>query len=262
MVSTLQIILLFGLGGFLLVGFMAVVLFFLYMKSWKIDVIILKYMGDKRRPSLDISRKGKIITRVGVSRLKIRGLPPEFDMKNFRAEHYWSTVRGRKALVLFEFANNLMTPITPQLATFSELSPYERQDYLRTAPIVLSQKQTKTGWFAKKEATLTTAMSPVSFDFDPTLYRELLLKAVDDTDMGFIVRNISRIDTQYMAGWRDFLKTHGWIIGWLLLFILAIIGITLFFQKAPDLARACADAAVQSKNSIIERAANSVGPGA
>lgn len=222
-----------GIGAVLLTT-----VFIIIQKSWNIPVVVFKLVGDKRRPTLDLSRKAKIVVEAGTRKLKIRGTPQFWEMRNFKAENYYQTTMGRPALVLYEFAKDCYTPMRPSL--------WRR---------VLGKKSD-----GKQEVSIPV-MVPVDMEFKEEELNELLLRAVDDFDPDFIVRNFSRIDSQYTGGWRAFLKEYGWIIGWLLLFCIVLVGLVLFFQKAPQLAAACAQAAVENSKNFIQKMATTMPAG-
>lgn len=231
-------VLAFVLGG---VGFGVVllaILFFLYAKSWNIPVVVFKMVGDKRRPVLDLSRRAKVVAQDGVRKLKIRGTPLLWEMRNFKNEHYYLTTLGKPALVLFEFAKDCYTPMRPSL--FQKVKFWkdkeERQKLLKDVPVFV----------------------PIDMEIEQGTLEGLMLRAIDDFDPDFIVRNFARIDRQYSGNLGAFLKEHGWIIGWLLLMVLIIVGMVLFFQKAPELAAQCARAAVESSNSFLQSFAGKI----
>lgn len=231
-----------SLIGFILVGsgvgVVTIALFFFFMvRSWKIPVVNFKLVGDKRRPVLDLTRRAKIVVRNGVKYLKFRGTPDLWEMKNFKNEDYYQTTNGEPALIVFEFAKDCFAPVKPGLfAAIKKIlggKNEEAETLLREVPV----------------------FTPVGFELSETTLNGLLLKAIDDFDPDFILRNFGRIDRQYAGGLRAFLREFGWMIGWLLLFIIALVGIVMFFQKAPELAAACANAASDVGKNIIERAA-------
>lgn len=222
----------FVLGG---VGFSIVaiaVIFFFIQRSWNIPVIVFKLVGDRQRPVLDLTRKGKIIVESGVRKLKIRGTPMLWEMRNFKPDNYYTTTMGKAALVLYEFHKDCYTPMRPSL-------------WAR----LLGKK------IVDKNEVRVPVFVPVGMDLKNEDIDQLMLKAIDDFDPDFIVRNFSRIDNQYTGGWRAFLKEYGWILGWVLLFVIALVAIILFFQKSPEMAAACANAALENGENLIKRMA-------
>lgn len=225
-----------SLLGFILAGsgigiFLIAIIFFLFIRSWKIPVVCFKLVGDKRRPILDLTRRAKLVVRNGVKYLKFRGTPDLWEMKNFKNEDYYQTVNGVPALIVFEFAKDCFAPIKPGMFSRKKGEPSFEE---RSMPY----------------------FTPIHFEMADDTLQGLLLKAIDDFDPDFIIRNFGRIDRQYSGGLRAFLREYGWMIGWLLLFVIALVGIILFFQKAPELAAACANAATDVGKSIVERAAS------
>lgn len=225
--NTFTIILLFA--GFAIVSCSVVTvgLFIWLAKRWKIPLVIFKLVGDKRRPVLDLSKRAKIIVQNGIRKLKIKGTPMLWELKNFKNEHYYLTTAGVPALVLFEFAKDCYTPLAPTLF---------KKDKEAT----------------RKAMSNAPCYTPVGFEMDNLELRELMLKAVDDFDPDFIVRNFARINNQYVGGWQAFMREHGWMLGWLLLFFLALIGMVFFFIKAPEMASACANAATSGAQNAMQ----------
>jgi hypothetical protein len=219
-------------------GFLVLIVFMvLILRGWTIPVVVFRIVGDKRRPVLDLTKRAKIINQHGVKKLKIRGTPHLWELKNFQAENYYMSVNGKQALVLLEFAKDCYTPIRPTL--IKRIFGGEELKELRKLPVLV----------------------PVEMELGEGVMNDLLLKAVDDFDPDFIVRNFARIESQYSGGWRQFLKEFGWIIGWILLFTLALVGMVLFFQKAPELAAACAQAGVATTKSVLAKAAGTIPTG-
>ncbi len=216
--------------------FMAIgAMIFFYMRGWRIPVVIFKLVGDKRRPILDLSRKAKIIIENGVKRLKIRGTPHLWEMRNFKNENYFLDIAGRPSLVLFEFSKDCYTPYRPLLLErwmnrWKKITP-DQSEKMEELPV----------------------LTQVGVKCDAKMFSQLLLKAVDDFDPDFIVRNFGRIDRQYTGNLSHFLKESGWIIGWLLLFMLALVGGVLFLQKSPEIAAQCTGAALDATRLVLEQ---------
>ena len=227
----------FVIGGVAVGGIALAVIAFLYLRSWKIPIVNFKLVGDKRRPVLDLTRRAKIVYRDGVKHLKIRGTPNLWEMKNFKNQDYYLTVTGQPALVLFEFAKDCFAPVKPSL---------------------INKIRNKEGGVSQEEMSIFV---PVGFEIANDVLEKLLLKAVDDFDPDFIVRNFARIDRQFTGGMKAFLREFGWMFGWVFLGVIVLVGLIMFFQKSPELAAACAKAAVDTSTNIAQRAAQGIAGG-
>lgn len=215
----------------------AMILFFvfLYRASWNIPVVVFRFLGNKGRPMILIKKAKKRIIN-GVPKLFVKGY--KLPIRDFRQEYYYPTVRGAKGgLILWEYEDEKLTPA------------------------ILYNKNEK---FTKEQLAAIRAvqeMKTVDFEFDPDLFRNLKLKAVDDVDVEFMLQELSRVDRQYQGGWRDFLVQHGHILGWLILGVIILVIVVLGLKAAPDIFAQCANAATEvAKSNLLEKAAAAAAP--
>lgn len=230
-----------GLVLFSVLAVEHIVLLFLllWMKSYNIPVAVLRYTGGKQRPTLIVTKAKKYVRR-GVPRLKVRGYKEEF--RDYLSENYYPAVRSKwGGLVLWEFEDNLLTPVVP------------------------SKKIRKLG--AEQRAALDkalqrlTSLSGIKFDFNKELYHELRLKAVDDVDNEFMLQEDARIDTQYAGGWRDFIAKYSGHMVVIIIAILMVVGLSLWLEKMPEFAAQCYGAAQSSlEQGFLERAGDALSP--
>ena len=98
----------------------------------------------------------------------------------------------------------------------------------------------------------------VGFHFDQGLHEELKLKAVDDVDVDFMLQEYARIGSQYVSGLGEFFMKYGGHLSLAVVSIALLIGVILFFQKAPDIAASCAQAGVKGSETLIKEIASQV----
>lgn len=180
----------------------------LMRKSWNIPVVILRFTGDKRRPSLVVT-KGKKKRRNGVTFLMVRGYDRAF--RDFLAENYYPSLATKfGGLILFEFEDGWLTPLRP---SWKRLTPEAR---------------------AECEAALRRiqGMRDVTFDYDKAIHDQLKLQIVDDVDADFYLQQLSRIDSQYSGPW-GWLKEHAGTLITAMALILIFVGFIMWMKEDP-----------------------------
>jgi lipoprotein signal peptidase len=213
--------------------FAVIVIYIMNRLSYNIPVVIFRYVGNKGRPMFGLA-KAKKWTLKGVTRLKVRGY--KMAIRDFRAENYYPVYGMPRAkfggLVLWEYEDGMLTPNLPKHV---ELSKEEQARF----DAIMIQLQ---------------AFQAIPFEFDEKLHEGLKLKAVDDVDIDFMIAEHARIDSQYTGGIWGFLDKYGGMIILLIISVIILVSVVTFFQKAPELAKACADAAVQNSQTLLEKA--------
>lgn len=227
----------------LLFVFMFVVvagILFLLIRQWKIPVVVLKFQGDKRRPSLFFT-KGRKNVKAGMTRLYVKGY--KFPVRDFNSENYYPSVKGKLgALILFEPKPGILTPLLPYR---------DSKNYPESVVSAFANLE--------KELKLHNLVD-VSFDFDQKIYDSILLKIIDDTDIDFLLQEYVRVDSQYTTGWQEFLSKYGGHMALVFIGILMFAGFVLWLQKSPDLAAQCyAQVQEVSKNALVEYGSKIVG---
>lgn len=208
--------------------------------SYNIPVTILRFMGNKERPTIIHARARKKINH-GVPRLKVRGYKTE--IRDFLSENYYPTVKGKYGgLILWEFEDGMLTP---------------------TIPVKVERQLTEEQHKAVSEAfRKVQALQAVKFKYDPWLHNQLKQKAVDDVDVEFLLQEVERVDSQYASGWRDFLSKYAAQITIGIVAILLLVGWVVWLDKAPNMMAQCASAAKDVvKESLIQQAAAAAAPG-
>ena len=211
----------------------------IWNKTYSIPVAILRFTGNKGRPTLFLTKAKKVIKN-GVPRLKVRGYKDEF--RDYLSENYYPTVRGKwGGLVLWEFEDQLLTPAIPKKIE-RKLSKDDRAAINR----MLMKLNKLTG---------------VSFEFDKYLFHELKLKAVDDVDVEFLLQDQARIDSQYAGGWREFLSKYAGHATIIIIAMLMLVGVVIWFDKMPEFAAQCYGAAQSiAEQSLLDRAVEAAAP--
>jgi uncharacterized protein YggT (Ycf19 family) len=206
-----------------LVLLLLLLIFIMWYVSYNIPVTVLRFVGNKGRPLL-IHTKAKKKAFKGVTRLKIRGY--KMDIRDFKQDNYYPARRGKYgALLLFEFEDGYLTPTLPKKIDLS----------------------------AEEKARLNELLDEVhnlgagKFQFDHELHADLVLKAVDDVDVDFMIQEYARINDQYPGGWGEFFQKFGGHLIVAFIAIIMLVMVIVFFNKAPELATACANAAVDTR---------------
>lgn len=212
------------LGGFFLeqaaiFGFITWYFIF-YPRRWPIPVVILRFLGDKRRPQVLLTR-GRRDMRTNVARLFVKGY--KYSIRDFKSEYYYPAQKGKQgSLVLWEFRRGWLTPCVPST---KEL-----------APEVLVDVEEKLRELSSK--------SVVDFEFDPKMYKELCLNAIDDTDNEWFLQQQTRIAQQYQGGWREFMSKYGGHMALLGIGVLVFAGFVVYLDQVPSITGQCIDAGV------------------
>ena len=223
------------LVGEVFVGLLIFVAWIIIRSLWKIPIVVFRFVGNKSRPTLLLT-KGRVINAFGVNRLVVKKYKTSF--RNFKSEYYYPTLKGAGGLILWEFKPGWLTPITPRL---KGLTPEEKE---RLTGLAQEIAESKAG----------------GFEFDESLYKELLLKAVDDTDSEWYLRQQQRIATQYTTGWRDFLSKYGGHMLTALIVVMLFVGFVVWLKEAPNQAGQCIAAGVEAaKATYLSDIASGVG---
>lgn len=228
--------------GVLFLLLLSFVVFVIVWLSWKIPVVVLRYAGDKRRPVIVLT-KGKTTSRDGVNRLLVKGY--KWPIRNFKSEYYYPYIKGKKhALLLWEPKPGILTPTLPSLkglegGTLKKVK--EVQEWLN-------------------QQLQNARLQPVDFRFDDVMYKSLLLKAVDDTDIDFMLQHIARVESQYVSGWRDFLSKYGSHMVMVVLSFCLLAGFIVWLEKSPEWAASCANAAQETTSSLLKEYVGNIAP--
>lgn len=212
--------------------------------TWNIPVIILRYQGDKRRPQVVIT-KGKRHLYAGISRLWVRGY--KLPIRDFKSEFYYPSKKGKNgALILWEVKPGLLTPTIPK-----KIKGLRKKEY-----------QTILAEFKRYHEALTgLALKDVDFEYNHDLYKSIVLKSIDDTDIDWMLQNYARIDTQYVTGWRDFLARYGGHIVLVLIVICLLVGFIIWLDKSPELMASCSAAAQEQATNVLKEFSGQLGSG-
>lgn len=229
----------------LLLVVIAVTIFMLL--QWNIPVVILRYQGDKRRPQITIT-KGRKTRQQGVNRLYVKGY--KMPVADFKAENYYPAKKSKHGgLLLWEPKPGILTPVLPTLRKkeLEKLDSQELEKYNKIRELY-------------KELGGRHLVKPIEFDFDDTIYYKLLLKAVDDVDIDFLLQQYDRIDNQYTTGWRDFLAKHASHIVIMFVMICLLTGFIVWLKESPELMAKCASAAQEQSTLVFERFSERIRP--
>lgn len=196
-------------------------LFMFYLLSWNIPVVVLRMVGSKGRP-LMIPTKGKKRVDGGRPRLFVKGYRRPF--RDFKAENYYPTPRGKHGgLILWEFEDGYLTPCIPK--------KYEKKLSAEDRLLVDQANE------------VLNRFNMVGFSFDKTMHDSLVLKAVDDVDIEFMIEEIARLASQYTGGLREFLAKYAGHILVIMVAMFLLIGFIVWLDKSPEWAAQCAGAA-------------------
>ena len=201
----------------------------LWDKYWNIPVVIMKFTGDKRRPTMAFTRARKQYT-LGRNRLWVKGY--RLPLRDFKSENYFPALGSKEGgLVLWEFKKGWLTPVKPSLKGL----PAEERERV----IALDKK------FQEIREEFQGVRS-ADFEYNEELYENLVLKAIDDIDVEWFLRQQERIDAQYTGGWREFLQKYGGhlIIG--LVAVCMLVGWIVWLKEAPSQSGQCIQAGVEA----------------
>lgn len=233
-------ILLYMLGGTWLIGLLGLLAYFGY-KNWlfPIQVLVLKYQGDDRRPKAVVTRARRR-ERDGVMSLKILGY--KYLQRDFERQNYYPGEKGRDFIIAWEFKPGLITAVVPNKTDLPE-------------KVV---KEMAGAW------SVLGKYRGVEFEYDPELYRQLVLKAVDDTNMHWIFQQKLANQRRYDTGFWGFMNKYGGHLLTALVLILVFAGFVVWLDKVPELANKCLSVARNTMEDagFFERAVNQINPGA
>jgi len=219
--------------------------YIIYRIMYNIPIVILRFQGDKRRPMILFTRARKSLLG-GVVKLYVRGY--RYPVRDFQSQYYYPSKKGKfGALILWEPKPGFLTPSIPTL-----------QKHKKNLPKELHEAHAQLVAYAKQNS-----VKPVDFRFDEELHKDLLLRAVDDTDIDFMLQEIKRTDSQYMSGWREFMSKYGGHAVVALIAIIGLVGFVIGLDKLPNLVGQCIQAGIEAGNeagkNILQRAAENVG---
>lgn len=225
-----------------LLALAAVALFMILKFRWKIPVVVLRFVGNKNRPTLFLSKARKV--GVGwhgaIRRLIVKGY--KHHLKDFKAEHYYPSIKGSGALMLWEFAPGKLTPVIPKKVLRS-LSQEERE-------------------VIEKYFATFQEHSVVDFRYDPDVYKQLVAEAIDDTDSEYLLREQIRQDSQYTGGFKDFITKNGPWMALVMIAVVALVGYIIYLDKVPSISGQCIDAGVEAaRNTYLRDIAGNITTG-
>lgn len=213
------------LGSFVIENILlllTITVWILLKMSWNIDVAILRFVGDKRRPTLVIKKARKRKVGASVS-LFVKGY--KNPIKDFKAEYFYPSAKGQfGGLVLFEFKTGWLTPCVPESRRLN--------DDLKARIKSFRSELNSTG--------------VVNFEFDEEMYKTLTIRAIDDTDAEWNLRQQQRIEAQYQGGWRDFLYKYAGHIAIVIVALLLLVGFIIYMKEVPSLSGQCIGAGVDA----------------
>jgi hypothetical protein len=201
---------------------------------------VLKYQGDKRRPFFKPTKAKKVMVD-GVLKLFVRGY--NLPVRDFQKKYYYPTQKKNGALILWEPKDGLLTPVTPKMVKGAS-----RED----------MNELKNRYTVYKEQLEACGVQGVDFEFDEELYNTLIMNAVDDTDIDFMLQEIARVDSQYTSGWRDFLAKYGSHMVLVIIAICLLTGFIVYLDKGPGFAAQCASMAQEASKNVFERYATTL----
>lgn len=203
--------------------------YFLYRLRYNIPVTVLRFMGNKGRPTIFPTKAKKLVIG-GVPHLYIRGYKD--PIRDPRSENYYPAVRGKwGALLLYELEDGWLTPVKP---AWKEMSHDEKNEVQRACKV------------------LNTSQI-VEFEFDPETYKKLKLTIVDDVDADFFIDNLARQKTQYANAWER-LQAFVMPATFLILGVLALVAWIMWVQEDPaNAAQQCVQAFPDMCRAIIEK---------
>lgn len=201
---------------FLILCIGALIIFWIF--SWNIPVVVLRFVGNKGRPTLIVT-KGKKRFRAGVPRLFVKGYKK--PIRDFQADFYYPTTRGKfGGLILWEFEDDYLTPCIP--------SRVERKLSIEQKRVIAEANRILAGF------------NVIGFAYNEKTHFDLKVKAIDDVDIEFMIEEIARVAQQYMGGLREFLMKYAGHIVVLIVAICLMVGFIVWLDKSPEFAARCA----------------------
>lgn len=209
---------------------------------WKIPVVVLRYVGNKQRPTVipTVARKTLVGPKGSVTRLIIKGFKHPF--KDYRADHYYPSLKGRGALILWEFKPGWLVPTIPKkiMAGFSE----EEKKQIDSTLYMLRDR------------------GVIDYQYNPDLYRKLMVESIDEVDSEYFLQNLARQDQQYSGTWRDFLTKNGAWISIIIIAALLLIGYIVYLDKVPSVTGQCIQSGVEAaRNTYLRNVAGNITAG-
>lgn len=210
---------------------------FLFFRQWNIPVTVLRFTGNKGRPTL-IHKKAKKRMIKGVPYLWVRGYSD--PIRDFVAENYYPSPRSKwGGLVLWEFEDGWLTPVIPK-AVKKDAALKKRVD----AALGILRNE-----------------GVMNFDYDPLMHKNLQFQIIDDVDSEFVVNERMRQDEQYRGGLMDFLNRHATTMLVLFMGVLLLVGWIIYWKNAPDWMASCAGAAKDAvTDTLLQQAADRMVP--
>lgn len=213
-----------------------VVIWLLFRSLWRYPVVILRYVGNKQRPTLIVTKARRTL-RGG---LKVKGF--KHHIKDFDNKDYYPSLKGHGALLVWEFKPGWLVPTFPKKIR-KQLSAEERELLDRAERALRSR-------------------GVVNFEFDKEKYERMVLQAIDSVDSEYFLDEMERQASQYTGGWRDFLTKNLPWIAFMTMCAFALIGYIVYLDKAPDIAGQCIDAGVDAaRNTYLRELVNTTTQG-
>ena len=206
------------IGFFFAVAVSVMVFMFMFL-SWNIPVSVLRFTGNKQRPSL-IHRKARKKMIKGVPYLWVKGY--NRPIRDFKAEHYYPSPKSKwGGLIVWEFEDGWLTPSPPKGIKLSKA----QQAVVATAIDTLND------------------IRPVAFEHDEEMHQRLKLKIVDDVDAEFAVEQLFRQDGQYSTGFFECLSKNSASIMAIMVVAFVLVGFIVWLDKSPEYMAQCANVA-------------------
>lgn len=216
------------------IALVAVAAWLLLRSRWKIPVVILRYMGDKRRPTLLVTKARRTVWK-GVKQLHIKGF--KLPYRDFKSENYYPGQKGAQgALLLFEFQRGWLSPAIPK-KTWDAMTDEQRG------------KLEEVFDYLENRAT-------VKFEFNDDMFAHLKLQAIDDVDADYFLQQIERQADQYTGGLRDFLMKHGSSLALVVVAAIILVGYIVYLDKVPSISSQCISAGIDAAQNTFFKYAN------
>lgn len=204
----------------------------IYLNSFNVPVIILRYQGDRRRPLLIIKR-ARISKQNGITFLRVIGYKTPLVVPN--GDRFYPTIKSpHGALVAFEPKSGVLDWCIPKKIKISKEEAKEIDQALKQLH--------KYKW--------------AEFHISKEEYDKLKLTPVSEVSKHWYLSTIRRQAHQYATGWRDFFARYGGHMLVALVAILMFSGFVVWLNKAPEQAGQCIQAGVEAaKNTYLQEVA-------
>lgn len=99
---------------------LGLLIYFWWKSRYKIPVVILRFVGDKRRPMILIRYARRVGSQDGTGKLVIRKYKRQ--VRDFNAQYYYPAEKSPLGgLVLWEFKRGWLTPAVPEMTKKAEV---------------------------------------------------------------------------------------------------------------------------------------------